>query len=62
MFTGTPEELNRLETQARNIAGRIAMLLDDLEALGLGNASGQIHTPGGIIRQQPGRGWVVTDR
>lgn len=62
MFTGTPEELQQREAQARNIAGRIAMLLDDLEALGLGPASGQLHTPGGLIRQQPGRGWVVTNR
>ncbi|MER6778453.1 MULTISPECIES: hypothetical protein [unclassified Streptomyces] len=62
MFTGTPDELKRRESQARNIAGRIAMLLDDLDALGLGTTAGQLHTPGGIIRQQPGRGWVVTDR
>lgn len=62
MFTGTPDELKRREAQARTIAGRIAMLLDDLEALGLGSASGQLHTPGGVIRQQPGRGWVVTTR
>lgn len=62
MFTGTPDELKQREAQAHNIAGRIAMLLDDLEALGVGAPSGQIHTPGGIIRQQPGRGWVVTTR
>jgi hypothetical protein len=62
MFTGTPAELRQRESQARNIAGRIAMLLDDLEALGLGPAAGQLHTPGGVIRQQPGRGWSVTDR
>lgn len=62
MFTGTPDELKQLEAQARNIAGRIAMLLDDLEALGLGAPAGELHTPGGVIRQQPGRGWVVTNR
>jgi hypothetical protein len=62
VFTGTPEELKRREAQARTIAGRIALLLDDLEALGLSSASGQLHTPGGVIRQQPGRGWVVTSR
>ncbi|MFF5703428.1 hypothetical protein ACFY7H_13105 [Streptomyces sp. NPDC012794] len=61
MFTGTPEELQRREQQAKNIAGRIVMLLDDLEALGLGNVGGQLHTPGGIIRQT-GRGWTVTAR
>lgn len=61
MFTGTPEELKQRESQARMIAGRIAMLLDDLEALGLGSASGQLHTPGGIVRPS-GRGWIVTNR
>lgn len=60
MFTGTPDELKRRETQAENIAGRIAMLLDDLDKLGIGNCGGQIHIPGGTIRQQPGRGWTVT--
>ncbi|KOU30196.1 hypothetical protein ADK53_28680 [Streptomyces sp. WM6373] len=62
MFTGTPDELHRREQQAGNIAGRIAMLLDDLDALGIGASGGQIHTPGGIIRLQPGRGWIVTNR
>jgi hypothetical protein len=61
MFTGTPEELKRREAQARTIAAGIATLLDDLEALGLGSAAGQIHTPGGMIRQS-GRGWTVTNR
>ncbi|MFE2850599.1 hypothetical protein ACFXJO_05625 [Streptomyces lavendulae] len=61
MFTGTPEELKRREAQARTIAARIAMLLDDLEALSLGSPSGQLHTPGGIIRPS-GRGWTVTNR
>ncbi|MCY0917014.1 MULTISPECIES: hypothetical protein [unclassified Streptomyces] len=62
MFTGTPEELHRLERQAQTIAGRIVTLLDDLDRLGLGASGGQIHTPGGIIRSQPGRGWNVSSR
>ncbi|MFE9844715.1 hypothetical protein [Streptomyces goshikiensis] len=61
MFTGTPDELRLLELQAKTIAGRIAMLLDDLDRLGLGASGGQIHTPGGIIRPS-GRGWTVTNR
>lgn len=59
MFTGTPEEYKRLEAQAENIAGRIAMLLDDLEKLGFGTCAGQLHTPGGTIRRS-GRGWIAT--
>ncbi|MEU3665773.1 hypothetical protein [Streptomyces virginiae] len=64
MFTGTPDELRRREQQAGNIAGRIVMLLDDLDRLdiGIGPSGGQIHTPGGVIRLQPGRGWTVTNR
>ena len=59
MFTGNPAELKRLEGRARELANRIAGLLDELDNVGLGNAAGQLHTPGGIIRQS-GRGWTVT--
>ncbi|MFG3042933.1 hypothetical protein ACGFYZ_39140 [Streptomyces sp. NPDC048330] len=62
MFTGTADELRAREAQARELAEQAAALLDQIDALGLGAAGGQLHTPGGIIRNQPGRGWTVTDR
>lgn len=61
MFTGTPAELKRREAQARQLAEQVAELLSQFEAIGLGPASGQLHTPGGIIRQS-GRSWTVTNR
>lgn len=61
MFTGTPAQLKDRENQAGAIAAKIAALLDAMEELGLGSPSGQLHTPGGIIRPS-GRGWTVTNR
>lgn len=61
MFTGTPAELKHREAQARRLAEQVAELLSQFEAIGLGPASGQLHTPGGIIRPS-GRGWTVTTR
>ncbi|SHL75030.1 hypothetical protein [Streptomyces yunnanensis] len=62
MFTGTPKELRKLQDQARKLALQTADLLNQLDALGLGSGSGQLHTPGGIIRNRLGQGWIVTDR
>ncbi|MEU3078752.1 hypothetical protein [Streptomyces laurentii] len=62
MFTGTPDELRQTEEQARELATRAADLLTQLDALGIGQVSGQLHTPGGSIRRHPDRGWIVTDR
>ncbi|MFF7013224.1 hypothetical protein ACFY9Y_35020 [Streptomyces fimicarius] len=62
MFTGTPQELREREDQARQLAAQAANLLNQIDALGLGRSAGQLHTPGGMIRNQPGQGWTVTDR
>ncbi|MFC8658142.1 hypothetical protein ACFUCT_23525 [Streptomyces parvus] len=62
MFTGTAEELRARQAQARELAGRAAALLDEIDSLGLGAGGGQLHTAGGIIRVRPGEGWTVTDR
>ncbi|MCY0947798.1 hypothetical protein [Streptomyces antarcticus] len=62
MFTGTAEELRARETQARELAEQAAALLDQIDALGLGAGGGQLHTPGGIIRNRPGQGWTVATR
>ncbi|MEU9110162.1 hypothetical protein AB0D54_38750 [Streptomyces xanthophaeus] len=61
MFAGTVEELRAREAQARELAEQVAALLDRIDALGLGAGGGQLHTPGGIIRNQPGQGWTVTN-
>ncbi|WEH44022.1 hypothetical protein [Streptomyces sp. AM 2-1-1] len=58
MFTGTAEELRARQAQARELAEHA--LLDQIDALGAGG--GQLHTPGGIIRNRPpGQGWTVAD-
>ncbi|HWU07512.1 MAG TPA: hypothetical protein VN520_14215 [Streptomyces sp.] len=62
MFTGTAQELREREEQARQLAEQAADLLNQLDALGLGQAQGQLHTPGGMIRRSPGQGWTVTNR
>lgn len=62
MFTGTPEELRQRQDQARELAEQAAALLDQIDALGLSEGMGQLHTPGGVIRKRPGQGWVVADR
>ncbi|MGW6420461.1 hypothetical protein [Streptomyces sp. NPDC055055] len=62
MFTGTPKELRQTEERARELATRTAELLAQLDALGIGQTSGQLHTPGGIIRRNLDGGWTVTDR
>ncbi|MCX4801758.1 hypothetical protein OG594_08850 [Streptomyces sp. NBC_01214] len=62
MLTSTPENLTRREEQARTLAARIVVLLDNLDDLGIGVTVGQLHTPAGVIRRQPERGWTVTDR
>ncbi|MEF9915722.1 hypothetical protein RJT17_37430 [Streptomyces sp. P5-A9] len=56
MFTGTAEELRARQAQARELAEQAAALLDQIDALGLGAGGGQLHTPGGIIRNRPGQG------
>ncbi|MCL7382158.1 hypothetical protein [Streptomyces sp. 35G-GA-8] len=62
MFTGTAGELRARQAQARELAEEAAVLLNQIDALGLGVGGGQLHTPGGIIRIRPGQGWAVTDR
>ncbi|MFB7258120.1 hypothetical protein [Streptomyces nojiriensis] len=62
MFAGTAEELRAREARARELAEQAAVLLDQIDALGLGAGGGQLHTPGGIIRNRPGQGWTVDDR
>ncbi|MFJ3176678.1 hypothetical protein ACIPJK_38990 [Streptomyces roseus] len=62
MFTGTAEELRARQAQARELAEQAAALLDQIDALGLGAGGGQLHTPGGVIRNWPGEGWTVADR
>ncbi|WP_331729594.1 hypothetical protein [Streptomyces platensis] len=62
MFTGAAEELRARQSQAREFAEQVAALLDQIDALGLGEGGGQLHTPGGIIRIRPGQGWTVADR
>ncbi|MFG2097320.1 hypothetical protein [Streptomyces sp. NPDC048612] len=62
MFVGTAEELRARQEQARELAEQAAALLDKIDALGLGDTSGQLHTPGGIIRNRPGQGWTTADR
>ena len=62
MVTSTPEDLKRREEQARMLAARIVVLLDNLDDLGIGIAAGQLHTSVGVIRRQPDQGWTVTTR
>lgn len=62
MFTGTAQELREREEKARLLAEQAADLLNQIDALGLGQASGQLHTPGGMLRRSPGHGWTVTPR
>lgn len=56
MFTGTAEELRACPAE------QAAVLLTEIDALGLGVGGGQLHTPGGIIRIRPGGGWTAADR
>ncbi|MGW7330455.1 hypothetical protein ACWGIU_18040 [Streptomyces sp. NPDC054840] len=60
MFTSTPEDLKRREEQARTLAARLVVLLDNLDDLGIGVTAGQLHTPAGMIRRQADHGWTVT--
>ncbi|MFJ6792104.1 hypothetical protein [Streptomyces angustmyceticus] len=62
MFAGTAEELRARQEQARELAEQAATLPGQIDALGLGDAAGQLHTPGGIIRRRPGQGWTAADR
>ncbi|GGX40506.1 hypothetical protein [Streptomyces noursei] len=62
MFTGTPAQLRRLETQAAEYAGQIAALLARIESLGLSevitHVNGRITGPGFEIRRMQDR-WTV---
>ncbi|MER0477081.1 hypothetical protein ABR737_01680 [Streptomyces sp. Edi2] len=63
MFTGTAEQFNERRAQALELAEQVAALLDRIDALGVGAATGQLLTPGGTIRRAPGRpakGWTVS--
>ncbi|MFJ9412423.1 hypothetical protein [Streptomyces sp. NPDC101393] len=62
MFAGTAEELRARQAQARELAMQAAALLDQIDALGVGEGAGQLHTAGGVIRNRPGQGWTVADR
>ncbi|MEJ8653746.1 hypothetical protein WKI65_44205 [Streptomyces sp. MS1.AVA.3] len=62
MFKGTAEELRARQEQAHELAKQATALLDQIDALGLGGSAGQLHTPGGIIRNRPGQGWTVATR
>ncbi|MFI9080998.1 hypothetical protein ACIGW8_31770 [Streptomyces sioyaensis] len=62
MFTGTAEELRARQEQAHELAEQAAALLDQIDALDLGEGTGQLRTPGGIIRNRPGQGWTVATR
>lgn len=61
MFTGTADELRTRQAQARELAEQAAVLLGQIDALGLGEGNGQLRTPGGVIRNRPGQGWTVAD-
>ncbi|MFE4265371.1 hypothetical protein [Streptomyces sp. NPDC056883] len=58
MFTGTPEQLRQREEKAGQLAEQVAELLNQIDALGIGTGNGQLHTPGGQIRQST-NGWTV---
>lgn len=61
MFTGTPEELRRLENQAAELGGQIADLLNKLEALKAGCPQigmGRISGPGFVVHRR-GNGWSL---
>lgn len=59
MFTGTPEEQQRQEAEARAVAARIAEALADLEAFGhVTLTPGAVRFPGGMIRRV-GDTWTV---
>lgn len=61
MFTGTPEELRRLENQAANIGAQIAELLNKIEALKAGAIQigmGRINGPAFVIHRR-GNSWSL---
>ncbi|MFB6881403.1 hypothetical protein ACFCY8_11260 [Streptomyces noursei] len=60
MFTGTVDQFNERQEQARELAEQVAALLDQIDALGVGAATGQVLIPGGTIRRAPGNGWTVS--
>ncbi|GGX46606.1 hypothetical protein [Streptomyces noursei] len=60
MFTGTVEEFNERMGQAHELAEQVAVLLDQIDALGVGTAAGQLLIPGGTLRRAPGKGWTVS--
>ncbi|MBC2869825.1 hypothetical protein [Streptomyces mexicanus] len=63
MFNGTPEELRQRQAQARELAEQAAAILDQIDALGMGEGVGQLHLPNvGVLRKRPGQGWVITER
>lgn len=49
------------EDYAAALATRITWLLRDIEALGFGDATGQLETPGAIVHRDR-LGWIVTPR
>lgn len=62
MFTGTPEELRKLERKSGNYADQIHELLRRIEDLGLGQvvaAQGRIEGPGFTIRRGLNGRWSV---
>ncbi|MFB7032219.1 MULTISPECIES: hypothetical protein [unclassified Streptomyces] len=58
MFTGRPEDLAAAEAEIAVKAEVIARLLDEIDALGIGQTSGRILGPGVEIRRQE-QGWTV---
>ncbi|MFB7829461.1 hypothetical protein [Streptomyces hydrogenans] len=58
MFTGRPENLAAAEAEAAVKAEVIARLLDEIDALGLGQTSGRILGAGIEIRRGE-QGWTV---
>ncbi|MFD3422124.1 hypothetical protein [Streptomyces decoyicus] len=60
MFTGSVDQFNERQEQARDLAEQVAALLDRIDALGVGVTTGRLPTPGGTIRHSPGEGWTVS--
>jgi hypothetical protein len=58
MFTGRPEDLAAAEAEITVKAEVIARLLDEIDALGVGQTSGRLLGPGIEIRRDE-RGWTV---
>ncbi|WP_327300399.1 hypothetical protein [Streptomyces goshikiensis] len=61
MFTGTPEELRRLESQAAELGAKVADLLNRMEALKAGSlmiGMGRINGFGFVIHRR-GNAWSL---